>query len=446
MIRFSVALATLTIFVAVAATAFAERKPNIVILFSDDAGYADFGFVDGADPRLAALTPRITKLAYEGARFTNAYVSGAVCSPSRAGLLTGRYQQRFGHEKNIPPGYMKGGLPLSEKFIGDRLKPLGYTTALIGKWHLGYPAAFQPNQRGFDHFYGCLQGARSYHPYKNPTPHKVILENTTPTPEGGYTTDRIGTGACNFIERHKAVPFFMLVSFTAPHGPLEPREGESLSGFDKPKRRKFAGLVKALDENVGRILDKLEAEGLARDTLVIFTSDNGGQTMVGADNGVLRGRKGQLWEGGIRVPMAMRWPGKISAESIIEDPVITLDFLPTFLAAAGGKVDPSWKLDGINLLPRITGESPSLAQRDLFWRGGGSKGTIATRQGKWKLIDREASSSGQPLLFDLSSDISETTNLAPSNADIVTKLRSRISSWEAQLIEPLWGSTGKKRK
>lgn len=435
---------TLVLMIASAASCLADRPPNIVILFSDDAGYADFGFVEGADPRLAAVTPRITKLAQEGARFTNAYVSGAVCSPSRAGMLTGRYQQRFGHEKNIPPGYMKGGLPLSEKFIGDRLKPLGYTTALIGKWHLGYPEAYHPNERGFDHFYGCLQGARSYYPYKKPTPHKVILKNSTPTPEGGYTTDRLGTGACDFIEQNKDKPFFLLVSFTAPHGPLEPRKGETLNGFKDPKRRKFAGLVKALDENVGRILDKLEAEKLSQNTLVIFTNDNGGQTMVGASNGVLRGRKGQLWEGGIRVPMAMRWPGKIAAKSVIREPVITLDFLPTFVSAAGGKVEPSWKLDGIDLLPRLTGKTAALEKRDLFWRNNGRNGSIAIRRGPWKLIEREGSSPDVPLLFNLKDDIGETENLAKSNPDIVTNLRDRLSAWEAELVDPLWGNRRRK--
>ena len=410
------------------------------------AGYADFGFMDGADPKLAAVTPHITSLARGGVRFSNAYVSGAVCSPSRAGLLTGRYQQRFGHEKNIPPGYMTGGLPLSEKFIGDRLKPFGYTTALIGKWHLGYPEAYQPNKRGFDYFYGCLQGSRSYYPYTNPSPHRVFLENTTPTAEGGYTTDRIGNGACDFIEKHKAEPFFMLVSFTAPHGPLEPRKGENLSGFRDPRRQKFAGLVKALDDNVGRILEKLDAEGLTNNTIVIFTNDNGGQTRVGANNGVLRGRKGQLWEGGIRVPMAMRWPGKIAAGSVIDEPVIALDFLPTLVAAAGGKADPSWKLDGMNLLSRITGKTSSIPERSLFWRHGGSKGSIAIRQGKWKLLARQGSPNASPLLFDLDTDISEESDLAASHPDVVAKLSAELNSWEAELVAPLWGGRSGNRK
>ncbi|MCA9270358.1 MAG: sulfatase-like hydrolase/transferase, partial [Planctomycetales bacterium] len=281
----------------------ADERPNFLVLFSDDGGYADFGFQPHADPKLAALTPRLTKFAASGARLTNGYVSGCVCSPSRAGLMTGRYQERYGHELNIPPGYMQGGLPLTERFIGDHLKPLGYVSGLIGKWHLGYPDAYHPNARGFDHFYGLLQGSRGYHPQKNISPHQVFLLNHKPTPEVGYVTDRIGTGACDFLEAHKDDPFFLFVSFTAPHGPLQPRFSDipKLTGFDSMQRRNFAGLVKALDENVGRILDKLDELKLADKTLVIYTNDNGGQTQVGALNTPLRGRKGQLWEGGVRV-------------------------------------------------------------------------------------------------------------------------------------------------
>ena len=425
--------------------AFGE-KPNIVLLFSDDAGYADFGFQDGADPKLASLTPRITELAREGVRFSNAYVSGAVCSPSRAGLVTGRYQERFGHELNIPPGYMKGGLPLTEKFIGDRLKPLGYTSALIGKWHLGYPKEYQPNQRGFDYFYGCLQGARSYYPYEKAPPHQVFLENTTPTPEGGYTTDRIGDKASEFVSKHKANPFFLFVSFTAPHGPLQPRKGEKLPGFKSSKRSKYAGLVKALDENVGKILDAIDKAGIKGKTLVVFTNDNGGQTMIGANNGALRGRKGQLWEGGIRVPMAMRWPGRIKPGGLIEDPVITLDFLPTFLAAAGGNVDPKWKLDGLNLLPRLTGTAESLPQRRLFWRRAGSGSQMAIREGNWKLIAEGSRVNSRPLLFDLEKDTGEQSDLSRAHPEVVERLETALESWEKELVEPLWTSSAKRKR
>lgn len=425
-----------------------DAKPNIVVLYADDAGYADFGFQEKADPKLAALTPHITKLAREGVRFTSAYMSGAVCSPSRAGLMTGRYQQRFGHELNIPPGYMKQGLPLSEKFIGDRLREHGYRTGLIGKWHLGYPADYHPNKRGFDHFYGCLQGARSYYPYPKAHDHRVIQENGTATTEGGYTTDRFGDGACSFIEANKDKPFYLFVSFTAPHGPLQPRKADlaKLTGFSTTKRANYAGLVKALDDNVGKILAKLESLKLSKNTLVIFTNDNGGQTLTGAVNTPLKGRKGQLSEGGIRVPMAMRWPGTIKPDGVIHDPVISLDFLPTFLAIAGGKPDPSWKLDGVNLLPRIKGDMDSLRERTLYWRNRGKDGPIALREGKWKLVHNRGTAGAKPELYDLSKDIGEASDLADSSTEKLGELRKKLAGWEAQLIEPLWKSAPRKGK
>ena len=323
-------------FGCVAVQVEAEELPNLVVLMSDDAGYADFGFQPLVADDYRSLTPRIDSIAKQGCRLSSAYMSGAVCSPSRAGFMTGRYQQRFGHDNNIPPGYMKGGLPLTETFMAKRLGDLGYKTGLIGKWHLGYPEDYQPNQRGFDYFYGCLQGSRKYFPIENVSPHRVFLENTTPTEEAGYITDRIGDGACRFIEANKSNPFFLFVSFTATHGPLDVKEEhlKKLANMKPNKRKKNAGLMVSLDENVGKILDQLDVLGLTEKTLVVFTNDNGGQTQSGANNHPLRGRKGQLWEGGVRVPMAIRWPGHIPAGSVFEEPVISLDLFPTFLAAA----------------------------------------------------------------------------------------------------------------
>ena len=273
-------------------------RPNIVVLYSDDAGYADFGFQEAPAPELAKRTPHIDSIAKAGLRFTSAYMSGAVCSPSRAGLMTGRYQQRFGHERNIPPGYMQGGMSLREKTIADRLKARGYHTGLVGKWHLGYPADYHPNKRGFDWFYGLLQGSRPYVAMKKPTPHRVIQENGEATDEGGYVTDRFGDAAVRYLEtRAKAEspqPFFLFVSFTSPHGPLQAKaeDLETLKGIERPRRRRYAGLIKSLDDNVGKILAALDRLELAEDTLVVFTNDNGGQTQTGAVNTPLRGRKG----------------------------------------------------------------------------------------------------------------------------------------------------------
>ncbi len=415
--------------------------PNFLILFSDDAGYADFGFQPNVQSDMKDLTPNIDSIARDGVRMSNAYVCGAVCSPSRAGMLTGRYQQRFGHETNIPPGYMKGGLSLDETFFVDRLRPLGYKTGLVGKWHLGYPDDYQPNRRGFDWFYGLLQGSRSYFPMAKLNPHRVFLENTTSTEEGGYTTDRIGDGAVRFIQENKAQPFFLLVSFTAPHGPLEPKEEDfaALSSIQNPKRRKYAGLVKSMDDNVGKILKALDDSGLAENTLVIFTNDNGGQTLTGANNAPLRGRKGDLFEGGIRVPMAIRWPGKVTPGTVIDDPVITLDFATTMIGLAGAEADATWKLDGADLTDRLTQKAGTLPERDLFWRTHGSSGPIAMRTGKWKLVVNRGKENPKPQLFDLESDIGEATDVSAKNPELMKVMLERMNAWEAQLVDPLWG-------
>lgn len=417
------------------------RPPNIVVLFSDDAGYADFGFQSSADPALARCTPRINALAAEGARFTDAYMSGAVCSPSRAGLLTGRYQQRFGHEKNIPPGYMDGGMDLEERTVADRLSGVGAATGLVGKWHLGYPADYHPNRRGFDWFHGLLQGSRGYGPMPNASAHRVIQENGEPLPEVGWVTDRFGKAAARFVAEHRDEPFFLFVSFTAPHGPLQPAPEDlaAVEGIEEERRKKYAGLVVGLDRAVGRVLDALEEHGVAERTLVVFTNDNGGQTQTGARNDPLRGRKGQLWEGGIRVPMAMRWPGRIEPGTVIGDPVSALDLMPTFLAAHGVEIAPEDALDGVDLVPLVTGSVDRLPERALFWRTAGSTGPVAVRRGSDKLVVERGPEGESAFLYDLAHDIGEVDDLSSSRAELVQALRAQIAVWESGLIEPLWG-------
>ena len=425
-----------------------ERPPNIVLLLADDAGFADFGFQDAPDPDLASLTPHIDSIAHDGVRFTDFYVSGCVCSPSRAGLLTGRYQQRFGHETNIPPGYMDGGLALEERTVADRLRGLGYRTACIGKWHLGYPEPFHPNERGFDVFYGCLQGSRSYYPMKNPTPHRVLLDNRTPTAEGGYITDRLGEAAVRFIGENRQRPFLLYLSFTAPHGPLEPRPEDlpALESIEKKKRRRYAGLVKALDDNVGLVLEALERNGLADDTLVIFTNDNGGQTQTGAINTPLKGRKGMLLEGGIRVPCGARWPGHVEPGRVANEPVIALDLLPTFVTLAGGQLDEAWNLDGRDIVDVLCGPGdPGLQERPLFWRHGGPGGDGAVRLGHWKLHWPERANGTAAALYDLSNDIGETEDLSAQHPEILARLVALFHDWERALVDPRWGQWKQRR-
>ncbi len=420
-----------------------ERKPpNVVLLLADDAGYADFGFQEHTDAAMAGLTPHIDTIATGGARLTDFYMSAPVCSPSRAGLVTGRYQQRFGHECNIPPGYRDGGLPLDEATIADRMRALGYATACVGKWHLGYPDGYHPNARGFDWFYGCLQGSRSYWPYDEPTPHRVILDDRDPTAEEGYLTDRLAAAAARFIEEHADEPFFLFVSFTAPHGPLQakPEDLAALAAIEPMRRRKYAGLVVAMDDAVGTVLDALRRAGVEERTLVVFTNDNGGQTKTGAINTPLRGAKGTLWEGGTRVPCCIRWPGVIEPGTVIDDPAVARDLLPTFVAAAGGTVDPEWQLDGIDLGPHLRGEVGTLPERHLFWRHLGSTGPVAVRRGAWKLYVPDRGDGGAPQLFDLGRDPAEVEDLARAHPDRVAALTAAIADWEGQLIEPRWGT------
>ncbi len=448
MILIALRLALLTSLLGVVAAQAAEpTRPNIVVLFAAAAGYADFGFQQQPDPDLGPLTPHIDSIAERGVRLTNAYACGAVCSPSRAGLLSGRYQQRFGHETNIPPGYMKGGMALAEKTVADRLRALGYATGIVGKWHLGYPPAYRPNERGFDWFYGLLQGSRAYFPIANPTPHRVIQENGEPTPEEGYVTDRIGAAAARFVAAHADRPFFLFVSFTAPHGPLQAKAEHllELEHIEPQRRRKYAGLVKALDENVGVVLDALRTNGLEDDTLVVFTNDNGGQTRTGAVNTPLRGRKGQVWEGGIRVPMPLRWPGRIAPGGTIDDPVIGLDLLPTFVSVAGGEIDPDWKLDGVDIGPRLCGAEDALTERALFWRTLGPEGPAAVRRGDWKLVvEREADEDDRVHLFELADDIAEARDVSAAHPDEVEALRAELRAWEAQLADTAWASRARR--
>jgi len=420
------------------ATAITE-KPNIIMLYADDAGYADFGFQPDAAEDIRRLTPNIDRIASQGARFTNAYMSGAVCSPSRAGLLTGRYQQRFGFDNNLRP-VDQTGLPLTQTFGTKYLQDLGYRTALVGKWHLGYTEAFHPQQRGFNWFYGLLGGARSYFPAKDVEASQVIQENGKLVPDEGYVTDRLGDAACRFIQSNSDRPYFMLVSFTAPHRPLEakPEVLSQLSSIKDERRRQYTGLIVSLDKNVGKILTCLQQAKQEERTLVVFTSDNGGQILAGANNYPLRGTKGNIWEGGIRVPWAMRWPGKIGSGSIINDPVIALDLLPTFIEAADGVINPDWQLDGVSLLGRIMKPNNTLPERPLFWRHRGSNDKRAIRHGQWKVVHNRHKGT-PPMLFNLHNDIGEKNNLAEKEVGILRTMLNLLDAWESELIEPLWG-------
>jgi arylsulfatase A-like enzyme len=412
-----------------------ERKwPNIIIIIGDDMGYADIGCHGCKD----IATPNIDSIARTGVRFTNGYVSCGVCSPTRAGLVTGRYQQRFGHEFNPGApreGLKEGvGLPLTEVTIADVLKSAGYTTGIVGKWHLGDAPHFHPLKRGFNEFFGFLGGSHSYTDpglgSANP-----IMRGTESVDEREYLTDAFTRDAVAFIERHRDRPFFLYLAYNAVHAPLEtPKRYQSkFEQISDPRRRVYAGMMTAMDEGVGSVLGKLKELGIGENTLVFFFSDNGGPTQGnGSNNGLLRATKATLYEGGIRVPFMIQWPRRLKGGQIYEHSVISLDILPTAAAAAGARLPKDRKLDGINLLPYLAGEKKTAPHEMLFWRTGQNH---AVRKGNWKLVTM----SGETGLFDLASDIGESRDLKAEKPDVVKELEKAFEKWNSQMVEPLWG-------
>lgn len=420
----------------------AQKQPNIILLFSDDAGYADFGFQGSAEIK----TPNLDKLAKQSMRCKQAYVSDPTCGPSRAGLMTGKYQQRFGYEENNVPGFMSPvsavdgiemGLPVEEVTMGDYLKKQGYKTAVFGKWHLGGADRFHPSKRGFDEFYGFRGGARDYFAYKN-TPADVQnkLERNFGNfkePEG-YLTDVLADETVAFMDRNKANPFFAYVAFNAVHTPMDAKK-EDLAQFPNltGKRKEVAAMTLALDRACGKILDHLEKLGLADNTIVIFTNDNGGPIEHNASiNYPLTGAKASHLEGGIRVPFLIRWNGKITPNSEYNYPLSTLDLLPTFYAASGGNTDSLKGIDGVNLLPFLQGKNKERPHQKLYWK---KDARAVVRDGDWKLIrfpDRPAE------LYRIDKDISEQHNLAAQNPIRVRAMYKMIFDWELTLERPRW--------
>jgi arylsulfatase A-like enzyme len=422
------------------------RPPNIVLLVADDMGYADIGVHGSKD----IPTPSIDALAKAGVRFTDAYVTGPYCSPTRAGLLTGRYPQRFGHEFNIGPGG-EFGLPLSETTLADRLRAAGYRTAVFGKWHLGAGEKFHPMSRGFDEFFGFLGGQ---HSYMDTAAQSVdpILDGRKPATAMTYLTDALATRAVDFIRREKARPFLLYLAFNAVHTPMHATD-KYLARFKDVKdsqRRTYAAMLSAMDDAIGRTMATIRDERLEENTLVIFFSDNGGPTMPGttingSSNGPLRGSKRQTWEGGIRVPFIIRWKGHVPEGKTDARPIIQLDVLPTALAAAGVPLGNQSHIDGVNLLPFITGKSQGPVHEALYWRLGGM---MAIRKGDWKLVKtQEGPLPGDPSvlsdlsaaeLYNLAADIGETKNLAPTNAAKAKELANQWQRWNRELAKPLW--------
>jgi arylsulfatase A-like enzyme len=410
------------------------RRPNIVVIVADDLGYADLGFQGGRD----VPTPHLDALAASGVRCTSGYVSGPYCSPTRAGLLTGRYQQRFGHEFNPgPPGPETTaiGLPLTETTLADRLAKAGYATGLVGKWHLGNGPEFHPQSRGFAEFFGFLGGAHGYGPFPDgDTGPNAIRRGRQPVAEKEYLTDAFAREAVAFIDRHAAAPFFLLLTFSAVHTPMEARAGaeDRFAGITPPRRRTYAAMLAAMDDAVGKVTTALAERKLTDDTIVFFISDNGGPPVNASSNGTLRGHKATTWEGGVRVPFLVSWPGTLPAGKAYDQPVIQLDVTPTALAAAGVALPDG--LDGVDLRPFLAGDRTGAPHEALYWRFGQQR---AIRMGNWKLV--EATGAPAPLLVDLVADRAEQIDRSTAEPQTRQRFEEAWKAWNATLEEPRWG-------
>lgn len=438
-LKFATAAFTSIAFTSAAFTSAADSaraaKPNIIFIMSDDCGYNEFSFNGSKIP-----TPRIDSIATGGVTLTNGYVTAPVCSPSRAGLLTGRYQQRFGYYANPPLKNLAiEGVPLDEMMISAALKPAGYRTIAVGKWHLGWDPKFHPSEYGFDDFYGFVGGARNYFPMKDPAFYNALMLDRKIVPgaeDFKYTTDLFGDRAADYIDRYKDQPFFLYLAFNATHGPRAalPEDLEKVGGGKKLSDI-IAAMTIALDRNVGKVLDALDRNHLAENTLVVFINDNGGEEKH--DNTPLRGFKQEVYEGGIRVPFVMRWPGVIPADSKYVKPVISLDLFATSIVMAGLSMPAEKPLDGVNLIPFLTGKDTGRPHQSLYLIYGSS---WAVRDGDMKLVfnrDRK----GPPELFNLASDLSEKNDLAASDPATVIRLKTLFDQWNSQNKPPLWGNT-----
>lgn len=410
-------------------------RPNVVLIITDDLGYADIGPYGATDVR----TPHLDRLAREGTRFTQFYANGVLCTPTRAGLITGRYQQRYGLEVPLggPASGERGGLVPTGTSLPQLLRANGYTTALVGKWHLGYAPTMSPGAHGFDWFWGLKSGYHDYYRHTDGAGRPDLFENDTPIRAEGYSTDLIAQQAVAFIERERHRPFFIDVAFNAPHWPFQPPDrptvardnGRLLSPSDSAAgtRADYVAMVERLDRGVGTILRALDRLALRERTIVIFTNDNGGEWL--SNNGPFFNRKYTVWEGGIRVPTIVRWPGRVPANARTAQVGITMDLTASVLAATATPVPDSARLEGIDLFPVLRGARP-IMPRTLFWRSTFEGRTQrAVRDGRWKYV-RDAN---HDFVFDLSTDTGERRDLTRLHPAIARRLRQRLLAWEQEV-------------
>ncbi len=427
------------------------ERPNLIIIMTDDHGYADVGFNGSED----IPTPNIDRIATEGVKFTHGYVTYPVCGPSRAGMITGRYQGRFGFRNNptLNPFDPMAGIPVEEENIAEILGKVGYHSGVIGKWHLGTHPRFRPNVQGFDEFYGFVAGGHNYFPEDliYPTIEDVdqkggwyrtkILRNEEIVETNEYLTDELSNEAVDFVIRNQSKPFFLYLAYNAPHSPLQASEKylQRFTHIADPKRRTYAAMVSAVDDGVGRILAELDRQGLSDNTLVFFLSDNGGPESNGSSNTPLRGFKGALYEGGMHVPFAVRWPGRIPAGKTYENPVSSMDILGTMVGLTGVSIAADRPLDGVNLLPYLNGEKIGNPHDVLFWQMF-AKEEQAVRQGTDKLIS--FGRTGVTELYDLRSDLAETRDSAGRDSVKAVALKEKLDQWTAELKPPLFKGLG----
>lgn len=471
----SLLLCSSTLVVSLSAS---EVRANVIFIIADDLGYGELGC---QNPATDIPTPMIDSIARNGVRFTNGYVSAPFCAASRAGLITGRYQTRFGFEFN-PIGARNedpdAGLPVDQKTLADLLRDqAGYTTAIVGKWHLGGTAHFNPLRRGFDEFFGFLHEGHYFRP--SPFPHmttwlrrKVLPDGTSgrwtsgdgsliysthlgrnepdydadnpvyrngqPVVETDNLTDAFTREAIDFIGRCGTErPYFLYLTYNSVHSPLQGEAAymEKFAGIEDIQRRIFAAMLSHLDDSVGRVLDAVKKAGAIENTLIVFLSDNGGPTReLTSSNAPLRGEKGQLYEGGIRVPFLMQLPGKIEAGLVYDKPVISLDLFTTALALAG--VTAGKSLDGVDLLPYLNRENAGVPHDNLFWRVGNA---AALRSGDWKLVRSPVKGAAGPWeLYDLGKDPGEQNNLAGSESGLLDDLTGVWDRYNAEMIAPVF--------
>ncbi|WP_235299520.1 sulfatase-like hydrolase/transferase [Portibacter marinus] len=422
------------------------QKPNLILIIADDLGYADVGFNGSTE----IPTPYIDRIANEGVKFTNGYVSYPVCGPSRAGIITGRYQDRFGFSRNplFTPNDSLSGLPLAEETLADVLAKADYKCVALGKWHLGAHYSQHPNQRGFSDFYGFLSGGHHYFPEKWTLKDEFeaktqfdgyktkLLRNQERIEETEYLTDAISREAISYIDKYKEEPFFLYVAYNAPHTPMQATEMylQRFSHIEDEKRRTYAAMVSAVDDGVGGILEKLKELELEEETIVCFISDNGGPLKINASlNTPLRGKKGDVFEGGLRVPFAMKWKGVIPPGLTFEEPVISLDIFATMVGQIAPDIDTKNEIDGVDLIPYISGDTDHPPHPFLYWRKYDQK-HYAMRSGENKLIDMD----GNRMYYNVEKDIDESENTIDRNKKTYEEEWTKFNEWYHSLQDPVF--------